>query len=459
LTRFHLILKIIRIYEAENSLVQEHVGPLYRALTLLLHAEGAASLRVHHSAFFFNQTRIRFEVANQTALKFLTAEFEARGISAIAFSEGLAMDELSRFVGALAGKPSGQPGAFERSVKRLEEARISHISLEAIPADAGEAGLKARAARVYMLGIRMLYEVIDRQKRKGGFSLTVPRRWMQAMIRYLDEDESFCLGLTMLKHAEGYHANHGVNVAVLATALGRRLGLPRNELAELGVSALTHDLGTLEVAPAILDKPAELTEAERALFDKQALLGAQKLIPMQGGRSLPIKSLEVVMEHRLLMDQSNRGTGGSRRSIHLFSRIVRIADAYDALTTKRVYRPHTFTPASALKLMAGKSGVEFDPLLFKAFNAMLGPFPVGSLVALDDGSIGVVIESNPRLGLASRPKTRLIADAEGRKKFGPILDLAERTPDGRRYKRTIALALNADAYGIRPVDYFLASAR
>ena len=109
--------------------------------------------------------------------------------------------------------------------------------------------------------------------------------------------------------------------------------------------------------------------------------------------------------------------------------------------------------------MAGKSGVEFDPLLFKAFNAMLGPYPVGSVVALDDGAIGIIVESNPRLGLASRPKARLIADAEGRKKFGPILDLAERTPDDRKYKRTIALALNADAYGIRPVDYFLASAR
>ena len=283
LTRFHLILKIVRIYEAENSLVQEHVGPLYRALTLLLHAEGAAGLRVHHSAFFFNQTRIRFDVANQTALKFLAAEFEARGISAIAFSEGITMDELSRFVGVLAGKPSGQPpgqpGAFERSVQRLEEARISHISLEAIPADAGEAGLKARTARVYMLGIRMLHEVIDRQKRKGGFSQAVPRRWMQAMIRHLDEDESFCLGLTMLKHAEGYHANHGVNVAVLATALGRRLGLPRKELAELGVAALTHDLGTLEVAPAILDKPAELTEAERAAFRQAGPAGGPKAHP------------------------------------------------------------------------------------------------------------------------------------------------------------------------------------
>jgi HD-GYP domain-containing protein (c-di-GMP phosphodiesterase class II) len=224
------------------------------------------------------------------------------------------------------------------------------------------------------------------------------------------------------------------------------------------VSALLHDLGTLEVSPAILDKPAGLTEAERSLLDKQAVLGAQKLIPLQSGRPLPVKALEVALEHRLLMDQSNRKSGAAGRSIHLFSRIVRIADAYDALTTRRVYRPKSFTPEDALKMMEERSGQDFDPLLLKAFAAMMGPYPVGSLVALDSGEIGLVMEANPQRALAARPKVKLITDAEGRKRNGPRVDLTEAGPGGEKPKRTIVLALNADAYGVRPIDYFLAAA-
>lgn len=458
LARFHLVLKIARLYEPGNSLVREQVARLHRDLTAALGVEGSAVIRVLPDALFFNRTRVRFDLANQHVLKSFAVEFEARGLSAVSLADGLGLEELSRFMDIMAEKPEAAANAFLRSVERLQEARISHISLEAIRPDASEAGPKSRAARTYKLGIRMLRGVMDGRGEKDAFSLALPRRWMQVLIRHLEEDESFCLGLTTMKDAEGYHANHGVNVAVLASALGRRLDLPRKELVELGVAALTHDFGTLEVSPSILDKPAALTAEERALFDKQARLGARKLIPPQGGRALPVKTLEVVMEHRQSMDRSDRGSGGSGRPIHLFSRIVRIADSYDALTTRRVYRPRPFTPSAALNLMAGKSGQDFDPLLLKAFIAMLGTFPVGSLVALDDGKIGLVVESNPGPGLASRPKIRLVADAEGRKTFGPILDLADRTLDGGRYKRTIALALDADAYGIRAVDYFLASA-
>lgn len=459
LTQFHLVMKIAKVYEPGNRFVQEKIGPLYRALTLLLHAEGSAMLRVHHNALFFNRTPLRFDVSNQHVFKFIASELAARGISAIGFSEGLSPDELARFVAVLAARESGPTTPFDAAIGRLRDAKIVHITLEASPPDAGEASPEARTAKAYFLGIGMLREIIDRQKRKGGFSLALARRWMQAMIRHLSNNESFCLGLVTMKNAESYHANHGVNVAILAAALGRRLHLPRKELAELGISALLHDLGTLEVSAALLDKPSALTEDERAQLDKEAFQGTQKLIPLQSGQPLPVKALEVALEHRLLMDQSNRKSGAAGRSIHLFSRIVRIADAYDALTTRRVYRPKSFAPGEALKLMGEKGGQDFDPLLLKAFAAMMGPFPVGSLVALDSGEIGLVMEANPSRALAARPRIKLITDAEGRKRNGPLVELTEPGPDGKKFKRTIVLGLNADAYGVRPIDYFLASAR
>jgi hypothetical protein len=110
--------------------------------------------------------------------------------------------------------------------------------------------------------------------------------------------------------------------------------------------------------------------------------------------------------------------------------------------------------------MAAGSGTEFDALLFRAFARLMGPYPVGSLVALDTGEIAVVIETHATPALVRRPKIKIIADAAGRKFDGPVIDLAEQEaeagspPSGR----SIGKVLDADAYGIRVADYFLARA-
>ncbi|MDD8027615.1 MAG: HD domain-containing protein, partial [Acidobacteriota bacterium] len=389
--------------------------------------------------------------------QFFVSELASHGITAVAFSEGVSLEELTRLVVLLSAREAGRTIPFEEAVRTLREAGVAHITLEANPPEDEEAGPYARLVKVYFLGIRMLREIIDQQKREGGFSIGLARRWIQAMIRHLEEDESFCLGLTTMKNAEGYHANHGVNVAVLATALGRRLNLPRRDLMDLGVSALLHDFGTLEVSPAILEKPAVLTGEERAALNKQSRQGAQTLIPLQTGRVLPVKALEVAMEHRQSMDPARREAGRAGRTIHLFSRIVRIADVYDAMTTKRVYRPQAFAPAEALKMMSGEKGRDFDPLLLKAFAAMLGPYPVGSLVVLDGGEIGLVMAIPSHPALSARPEIKLITDADGLKIDGPVIHLAEAA--AAKQGRAIVLGLNAEAYGVRPIEYFLARAR
>jgi len=459
LARFHVVLKTAKVYEPGNRMLQDQVGPLYRALTLIIQAEGCAVLRFHGGVLFFNRARLRPDASNQHILQSLAGELEARGAAAAAFSEGVTIEELTRFVVLLARRESGAAIPFETAAARLREAGVVHIVLEAAGLRADQMSPEARRIRVYFLGIRMLGEIMERQRRKTGFSLGLARRWMQALIQHLEEDEAFCLGLATMKNAEAYHANHGVNVALYAVALGRRLHLPRRELVELGVSALLHDFGTLEVSPAILDKPAALTGEERTVLDRQSQLGAQKMLPGQAGRALPIKAMEVAMEHRRTMGAAGPGGGTGRGPIHLFSRIVRIADAYDALTTKRVYRAKPYSPAEALKLMSEKSGRDFDPLLLRAFIAMLGPYPVGSLVVLQSGEIGVVVSVHTQPALADRPRIKLITDGGGRRIDGSLIDLAAPAPAAGLPRRSIALGLNAEAYGIRTADYFLVKGR
>jgi len=174
---------------------------------------------------------------------------------------------------------------------------------------------------------------------------------------------------------------------------------------------------------------------------------------------LPIAAVQVALEHHVRADRGGYPHYVRRTRVNLFSRIVKITDYYDAITTRRVYRPGVLTPEAALRHMAAGSGTEFDALLFRAFARLMGPYPVGSLVALDTG----------RSPLSSRRTTsRARPEAEdqdhrrrrGRKFDGPVIDLAEQ--DGGAgsplSERRIGKVLDADAYGIRVADYFLARA-
>ena len=459
LLRFNIAFKIAKVYEAGNRLFQEQIEPLFRSLALIIHAEGEAAFSFRRNALFFNQVRLEFDLANYQNFRALAAEFAARGIGAVTFGEGLTCEETGRLIGLLAGLDPDAPEPFARLQKELDPRLFAHVAVEKT-ADIPEAAKpESDAAKIYYLGIFMLQDVFEKQKRKSPLGLNILRRWVQNIVPLLAENEAYFLGLTAIKGFEGYLPNHGINTAILSVALGRRLGLSRRELLDLGAGALLHDIDTLEVAPGLLDKPSVLNAEERKSVHRQLRLGAQRILPLQSGRRIPVKAFEIAFEHRLRVDLANVPPEVRRTSLHLFGRIVKIADAYDALTTRRVFRPTAFAPGEALAMMRAKSGEEFDPILFKAFASMLGPYPVGSLVALDTGELAIVLESHPQAAFAARPRVKLITDTDGKRVDGPEADLTDADPKTRKFKRSVLLSLDPGRYGVRTVDYFLRKAR
>jgi hypothetical protein len=115
-----------------------------------------------------------------------------------------------------------------------------------------------------------------------------------------------------------------------------------------------------------------------------------------------------------------------------------------------------FSREAVLELMKEKSVVEFDPVLLKAFTDMIGAYPVGSLVALNSGEIGIVFEANAHSAFSLRPKVKIIADKRGKKKDGPVVDLTEVDPKTRDFRRAILKAIDPEKYGISVADYFIA---
>jgi HD-GYP domain-containing protein (c-di-GMP phosphodiesterase class II) len=264
--------------------------------------------------------------------------------------------------------------------------------------------------------------------------------------------------LTNIKNFDGYTLNHSVNVCVLSISLGKKLGLDRRELVELGLSAFFHDFGKLDIPKEILLKPGSLTSEERRIIEKHPHLGAEKLVQLKEFRFLPLSALSVAMEHHSREDRTGYPKYRKKPTINLFSKIVKITDVYDALTTERPYRPDHMSQEEALMFMQERSGTEFDPLLLKVFVHMMGDVPVGSLVLLDTGEIGIAYEINPSAHFRQRPKVKLITDPQGNKKDGDIIDLTQKAPERQEFERSIIKILDTRKYPIKTADYFVAQA-
>jgi HD-GYP domain-containing protein (c-di-GMP phosphodiesterase class II) len=162
-----------------------------------------------------------------------------------------------------------------------------------------------------------------------------------------------------------------------------------------------------------------------------------------------------VFDHHLKADLSGYPKVFRKQKASLFGRILQIVDAYDAMTTPRVYKKNPLTPSGALALMLKEKGFQFDPILLKVMIGIIGMYPIGSLVFLNTKEMGIVTKANPDPRWADRPQVILLASKEG----GGVavkgtVDLTE-TNGGGKFKRSVVKALDPNRYHIDVAKYFL----
>jgi HD-GYP domain-containing protein (c-di-GMP phosphodiesterase class II) len=456
--RFHIVLKIAKIHDPKNDAFVEQGRLLYNGLTRVMR-DKELTFRVRHGAFLINGSRLRPSLGTYPIIKFLVEEFDGHELEALAFRPGLTLEELDRFMPLLARREKTPGSPFTRLREACDDAGIAHVGLEKASAPKTPTNLNRSTARLFFLAVAHLKDSFARNERSLGVKVHTTRRLMQSIYNHIVDNESFVFGMTNIKNYDEYTLNHSVNVCLLATALGRRLGLTRSELVDLGIAAFFHDLGKIDMPIEILNKPDKLSQDERQVMEQHPFKGAEKLVLLKESRRLPLQAIHVAMEHHVRQDRGGYPQYFRAEGINVYSKIVKVVDYFDAVTTKRVYRQDAFTRSEALSAMAELSGSEFHPAILKAFVAMMGVFPVGSLVVMSSGELGIVFDVNPDPRLVLRPKVKLISDAGGDRIDGEIVDLADRNPETGGFLRTISGSLDPHVYGIEVADFFLAEAR
>ena len=241
--------------------------------------------------------------------------------------------------------------------------------------------------RSYATSLDFLQGVSDSMSVDDGADITDAVWTVEQLLEQVLLQPGASLLLSTLKTHDEYTFYHSINSSLLALTIGQALGLANDQLIDLGVGALLHDIGKIRVPLEVIQYPGRLDDDMWAEIKRHPHEGAQAILAGSGDRQ-EIAAL-VALEHHARYDLGGYPSVARREKLHLYSRITAICDVYDALTTRRSYK-RAMPPAAALELIVDSAGSQLDPDLVQVFVSILGIFPAGSLLRLDTGEIAVV---------------------------------------------------------------------
>ncbi|MBI5345178.1 MAG: HD-GYP domain-containing protein, partial [Deltaproteobacteria bacterium] len=369
-------LKSRKLYPPGHPAISAPAKKAYQILTDSLKSKSSMVMGLMNEALVFEEELIKdSERLYPDMIQYMTE----KNVDAVIFEKGIMEKELAALFDILSG-PAMQGSELQ---KELHSKGVTHITLKSIPAG------KKNFIEVYNGAVEIVKNVMG-EVRMGKIPKAGPvNDIVNEITDSVLSDKNAVLGLTMIKNYDNYLYNHSVNVSIMSLALGRELNLDNASLHAVGVAGLLHDIGKTGVSENIIRKPGGLSSEEWDKIKEHPLLGSN-LIKRMEGMDGQIGTL--IYEHHIKYDRS--GYPATPSALHPYSQIITIVDAYDALTTLRVYqRPHD--PVEAIKILQNFSGRHFSPDILKAFVKMLGVYPIGTMVRLSTNEIAIVTKINP----------------------------------------------------------------
>ncbi len=460
LVQLYTALRSLKLYPLENSQVQRSLDDLSASVTHFLEGEHEIELRITGEFIFVNATRLRLDLDNYASFSHVLGMLKAVGVGLVRVTEGVDRKEWTSFLSLLLTVSSrDSANRFFELANRLRDAGATHIAVEppveTAISEEEEERAKEQSKRTYQRSVAVTKEVINSVRMGRTASVKKVKRAVQAIVDQVLSDETSLSGLTTLRDYDDYTFTHSVNVCIFAVALGRKLGLTKLQLYDLGMASLFHDVGKSRVPLEVLNKDGSLDEEEWRIMTAHPWLGVLTLFGLRGYGEIPYRSMIGTYEHHMKMDLTGYPKTIRARQISIFSKIIAVADGFDAATSRRAYQTTPIQPDSVLKEMLDNPKRGYDQTLVKAFINLIGVYPVGTAVILDTYELALVTAANPDPQMLHRPMVRVVSDPTGIVIYpGFVANLAEQNEAGS-FVRSIIKVTNPDKFGIRVSDYFV----
>ena len=406
-------LQTIKVYGPLHPMFQKSLDRAYLLFkdALADHQEIVIGIVGEELAF---QKEILFDLGKllQPAIQYL----KDRNIEVMAFYHGLSREELSKFLVFISGP---KEDFKDDPQKLLSFTGVKNISVGKLKVSDDWQSKMAPAGN--QIGLydgsmdnvaQVLTGVLD-SKEIDQFALKFS---LSNIIESLSTQRQELLKLATIKRYDIETYTHMLNVSIFSMYFSARLGFDQADILNIGVAAIFHDIGKLYISRKTLHKAGKLSDQEFDRVKSHTRLGAE--IMLKYVDTLGILPVVISFEHHLKYDSSGYPRMPLLRKQHIASSIVSICDVYDALLQRRGYK-QDYSPDLVYNIMQKEKGSSFDPELLDKFFKFMGLWPIGAVVALNDGSIALVREENE--SDIQRPKIEIISPVEKKR----LVDLTQ----------------------------------
>lgn len=468
LRNFYSLSQTARIHSETHTMVVEGIEKFSESVKICMDDE-SLTFKIANDQLYVDDEKLSYNRTTKNLFDNIVRYFDTRGL------EGVRLLEAARHASAreiltfmrLLDNSGQQPDPLTWFTDGLAAENIEWVELikkSERPQDDKESSYKDKAERrerarkdytYAKASIEEIAQKIVEKKSEVGIRKTV--RVVQDMVTNLIEDDEVYSSISTLRVFDDYTYTHSVNVAMLSMCIGRRINLSRRTLVSLGICALFHDIGKIEIPSEILYKKDKLDDSELKLIEEHSLNSARLLLRLKASADGKARILVPMFEHHLKYDLSGYPHADWKKPLTLFGKIISIADKYDTLTSSRAYRKSLLSPDRALGYMYDRANKDFDPILIKVFINIMGIYPVGTLLRLDTGELALVV-SSPSRDFAKRPLVCILEkEDDGGYKKKEIINLDERDPETGNYVRGITETYHPSTLGIQPVQHIFSS--
>jgi putative nucleotidyltransferase with HDIG domain len=365
------------------------------------------------------------------------------GVERISIDRGVAADEVTAFVDAVATlepKVTGEQPEFPA----LKHVRVGRVKISQRVESSGDMASFRRLYSEAVFSAQSVWESADSENQPD---MNVARSMIDGLAQAVSENRTALLALTTLKDYDNYTFTHMVNVSILTMGQARALGIDGPLLREIGMAALMHDIGKVRTPLEVLNKPDKLTDQEFTIMKKHVVDGAEIL---RATPDIPTLAPVMAFEHHLRIDGTGYPAGVQRPSLNLGTMLCSIADVYDAMRSQRKYQ-QAFPNERILEVLKRNDGKQFDQHLVRRFTQLIGIYPVGNLVRLNTGEKAVVVKiyaPDPH-----RPQVRVVIDRNSNRVGQPYdVNLWENSAD-EAVPATIVAPVNPADVDLDPLSF------